>query len=243
MKDLTDNDPAGRQTLEQFAEARKFNKWLFYSFLTYCKGKVLEAGSGIGNISELFLEHGFHLTATDVNEEYCIRLQQRFAGHPLLDAVMQLDLSDAGLQNKHPQLHERFDTVIASNVIEHIADDRQAIRNCKNMLKQNGNLILLVPAYQKLYNSFDRQLGHFRRYNIKQLKLLLESEKMKVVHSRYFNAAGLAGWIVSGGLLKKKLIPKSQLLLFEKLVPVFKLLDTITFHGIGVSVISIANKP
>jgi len=243
MNDLTDNDPAGRETLEQFAAARKFNKWLFYSFVTYCKGKVLEAGSGIGNISELFLEHGFHLTATDVNEEYCIRLQQRFAGHPLLDAVMQLDLSDAGLQNKYPQLHERFDTVIASNVIEHIADDRQAIRNCKDMLKQNGNLILLVPAYQQLYNSFDRQLGHFRRYNIKQLKLLLESEKMKVVHSRYFNAAGLAGWIVSGGLLKKKLIPKNQLLLFEKLVPVFKLLDTITFHGIGVSVISIANKP
>ena len=242
MKDLTDNDPAGRQTLEQFAEAKKFNKWLFYSFLPYCKGKVLEAGSGIGNISELLLEHGFHLTATDVNEAYCIRLRERFAGHQLLDDVMQLDLSDAGLHTKHPQLANRFDTVIASNVIEHIADDRLAVRNCKNMLKQNGNLILLVPAYQQLYNAFDKQLGHYRRYNIKQLKQLVESEKMKVVHSGYFNAAGLAGWIVSGGLLRKKLIPKNQLLLFEKLVPVFKLLDKITFHGIGVSVISIANK-
>ena len=242
MKDLTDNDPAGRQTLEQFAEARKFNKWLLNAFLPYCKGKILEAGSGIGNITALLLEYGFHLTATDVNEGYCIRLRERFAGHPMLDEVLQLDLSEPGLKARHPRLQNEFDTVIASNVIEHIEDDRLAVRNCKNMLKQNGNLILLVPAYQALYNSFDRQLGHYRRYNIKQLKQLIASENMSVVHSEYFNAAGLAGWIVSGGLLKKKLIPKNQLLLFEKLVPVFKLFDKITFHGIGVSVISIANK-
>ena len=240
---MMDLDPAGRQTLEQFAEARRFNKWLFNTILPYCKGKILEAGSGIGNISELFLEHGFHLTATDVNEMYCGLLQKRFAGHPRMDRVMQLDLSNPALDAIHPELRNGFDTVIASNVIEHIADDRLAVRNCKSMLKPGGNLILLVPAFQLLYNSFDRQLGHYRRYTIRQLGKLLESEHMKVIHSSYFNAAGLAGWILSGGLLKKKLIPKNQLLLFEKMVPVFKLLDKITFNRIGISVISVANKP
>jgi 2-polyprenyl-3-methyl-5-hydroxy-6-metoxy-1,4-benzoquinol methylase len=241
--DLSEKDPAGQQTLEQFAEARKFNKWLFNTILPYCKGKVLEAGSGIGNISELLLEHGFHLTATDVKNEYCIRLRNRFSGQLLLDDVLQLDLSNPDLAELHPELQSQFDTVIASNVIEHIEDDRLAVRNCKNMLKRNGHLILLVPAYQLLYNSFDRELGHYRRYNTKQLKELLESENMKLIHCGYFNAAGLAGWIVSGGLLKKKLIPKNQLLFFEKLVPLIKLFDTITFNRIGVSVISIARKP
>ena len=237
-----DTDASGQYTLEQFAQARKFNKWLFDTLLPFCKGSVLEAGSGIGNISELFVEHGFHLTATDVNAAYCTRLRQRFQGHPLVDAVIQLDLSNPDLMLRHPQLQDSFDTVIASNVIEHIAEDRQAVSNCKKMLKPGGHLILLVPAYQLLYNSFDRELGHFRRYNTRRLKQLLESENMKVVHSRYFNAAGLAGWIVSGGILKKKMIPEPQLRLFERLVPIFKLIDAITFMRVGVSVISVASK-
>ena len=238
-----ETDPTGLQTLEQFAQARKFNKWLFDTILPFCKGKVLEAGSGIGNISELFLEHGFHLTATDVNATYCTRLRQRFLGNPLVDAIIQLDLSDAELPVMHRQLLNTFDTVIASNVIEHIADDRLAVSNCKKMLKPGGHLILLVPAHQQVYNSFDRELGHFRRYNTRQLKRLLEDENMRVMHSQYFNAAGLAGWVVSGGLMKKKLIPETQLSFFERLVPLFKLIDTITFRRIGVSVISVASKP
>ncbi|HUR10641.1 MAG TPA: hypothetical protein VM012_04695, partial [Flavitalea sp.] len=87
------------------------------------------------------------------------------------------------------------------------------------------------------------ELGHFRRYNTKSLSRLLQSQSLKLVHSQYFNAAGLAGWVMSGTILKKKIIPESQLKLFEKLVPLIKLIDKITFQKIGLSVIAVARKP
>jgi 2-polyprenyl-3-methyl-5-hydroxy-6-metoxy-1,4-benzoquinol methylase len=50
-------------------------------------------------------------------------------------------------------------------VVEHIKDDRLAIANCKKLLKKNGHLIILVPAYRYLYNEFDKELEYYRRYN------------------------------------------------------------------------------
>ena len=239
----TKTDPSGLQTLEQFADAKRFNQWLFRTLLPFCKGKILEAGSGIGNISQLLLEHQFHLTASDLRQEYCIHLREKFKNHKFLDEVVHLDLSNEALESKHPGLLEKFDTVITSNVIEHIKDDLHAIRNCKKMLADKGQLIILVPAFQRIYNNLDKELGHFRRYNAKQLAGMLKSEGLKVIHTEYFNAAGLIGWFFSGKLLKNKIIPGSHLKLFEKLVPIIKVIDKITFHKAGLSVIAVAAKP
>ena len=241
-KSLTQTDPTGLQTLEQFAEAKKFNQWLFETLLPYCKGKILEAGSGIGNISELLLQHKFHLTVSDLREEYCTYLSSKFNNHPLLDGVVQLDLSVDSLETEKPELIGQFDTVITSNVIEHIEDDVNAIRNCKKMLAKHGNLIILVPAFQSFYNGFDKELGHYRRYSAKKLSGLMQAEGMQVIHTQYFNTAGLLGWFFSGAVMKKKVIPNNQLQLFEKLVPVVRLIDKLTLHKAGLSVIAVARK-
>jgi 2-polyprenyl-3-methyl-5-hydroxy-6-metoxy-1,4-benzoquinol methylase len=68
-----------------------------------------------------------------------------------------------------------FDTVYALNVVEHIKDDNLAISNAKKLLKHDGNIIILVPAYQALYNRFDIVLEHYRRYNEQRLNSLLSN--------------------------------------------------------------------
>lgn len=242
-KVVTQNDLTGLQTLERFAEAKKFNQWLFETLLPFCKGKILEAGSGIGNISHLLLQYQFHLTVSDIRKEYCMYLASKFSNHPLLDGVVQLDLSVDSLEKLQPELIGQFDTVITSNVIEHIKDDINAIRNCKKMLSKNGNLIILVPAFQSFYNGFDKELGHYRRYRAKNLAGIVQAEGMEVVHTQYFNTAGLIGWFISGVVLKKKVIPNNQLRLFEKLVPLIRIIDRITFYKAGLSVIVVARNP
>lgn len=240
---LVETDPSGFQTLEQFAEARKFNEWLFQTLVPYCKGRILEAGSGIGNISELLMQKKFHLTVTDLREEYCIHLRKRFGSNPFLDDVVQLDLSVVQFSTFHPELIGKFDTVITSNVIEHIEEDDLAVRNCTSMLASKGHLIVLVPAFQRLYNGFDKELGHYKRYNATSLRHLMVKEGLEVIHTQYFNATGLVGWFISGFLLKKKIIPNGQLKLFEQLVPLIKLIDKFTFNKVGLSVIAVARKP
>ena len=238
-----ETDPTGLQTLERFAAATHFNRWLFDTIRPHCKGHVLEVGSGIGNISRLFLDSKIRLTASDLRQEYCDLLQQQFGHHPYLAGVVSLDLAMPDLGERHSHLLQQFDTVVALNVVEHIEDDRKAIGNCIRLLKPGGHLIILVPAFQTLYNSFDEELGHYKRYTARSLRTLQEQAGLTVIHEQYFNAAGIIGWFIDGSLLRKRLIPRKQLLLFDKLLPVIKLVDTITFHAIGLSTIAVGQKP
>jgi hypothetical protein len=47
-------------------------------------------------------------------------------------------------------------------------------------------LFVTVPAFQSLFSEADVELGHFRRYSKKQMKLLLESEGFSVLYCTYF---------------------------------------------------------
>ena len=49
--------------------------------------------------------------------------------------------------------------------MEHIEDSKGEFKRIQNHLKPGGHLIILVPAYQRLYSEFDKAIGHFRRYN------------------------------------------------------------------------------
>jgi len=136
----------------------------------------------------------------------------------------------------------RYDTVFALNVVEHIEDDLLAIANCKKMLRKNGHLIILVPAYQFLYNRFDKELFHYRRYNKQSLASLFLKNNLELRKQMYFNALGIAGWFVSGKLMRKKIIPKGQMSFYNKIVPIAKILDFVLLKKIGLSVISIGRK-
>jgi SAM-dependent methyltransferase len=237
-----DPDPSGLKTLEIFSKARRFNRWLFRSFSSYCRGNVLEIGSGTGNISKWLLETGNAVTLSDLREEYCKRLQERFSDLATLQDVLQLDLADPEFDKKNPRLMDQFDTVVGLNVVEHIEDDRQVIKNAAKMLRYEGRLIILLPAHQSLYNRFDKSLGHFRRYTRGQLVKLLEEEGLDLITSKYFNAAGIAGWWFYGSLLNREIIPAYSLRIFDLLVPIFKVADLILLRKIGLSVVAIAEK-
>jgi SAM-dependent methyltransferase len=131
--------------------------------------------------------------------------------------------------------------VIALNVVEHIENDKLAVANCGKLLKPKGRIIILVPACMKLYNSFDKELGHFRRYDKKSLIRLIQTQPLKIVHTKYFNVGGILGWWFTGSILKKKTIPRNQLAIYEMLVPLFRFVDQLLLKRIGLSVIAIAS--
>jgi 2-polyprenyl-3-methyl-5-hydroxy-6-metoxy-1,4-benzoquinol methylase len=141
---------------------------MFDTIRPFCKGHVLEVGSGIGNLSRHFLEENFTLTASDLRDEYINILHGEFGKHPRLKGIRSIDLALPDFEQRYAGLLESFDTVVALNVIEHIKEHERAIANCKKLLKPGGHLVVLVPAFQSLYNSFDEELGHWLRYNAKK---------------------------------------------------------------------------
>jgi 2-polyprenyl-3-methyl-5-hydroxy-6-metoxy-1,4-benzoquinol methylase len=233
------NDFNGYSTLENISGADKFNRWMYETIKPFCKGRILEIGGGIGNISQCFLNDGSELVVTELQTEYCTMIRKRLGNHPNLKDVIEMDIIDPEFDVKYKQFLGSFDTVFALNVVEHIEDHNLAIANCKKLLKKSGHLVILVPAFQTIFNHFDTALGHFRRYTAETLRPLFEANNLPVIHYQYFNLIGIAGWWVSGSLLRKKIIPEGQMKLYNFFVPVFRIIDKITNKVLGLSVIMI----
>jgi SAM-dependent methyltransferase len=234
-------DFEGEETLKSISEAVAFNRWMFDTIKPFCKGEVLEIGSGIGNISEFFIEENYSITLSDIRDNYCGHLQNKFANKSNCKGVLNLDLVAPNFDEKYAHLKGNFDTVFALNVVEHIHDDKLALANCNKLLKRNGHVIILVPAYQTLYNSFDKALEHYRRYTTKTLEHAI-SPSFDIIHKQYFNVMGIPGWYVSGKLQKNETIPQGQMKLYNMLVPIFKIVDKVFFNKVGLSVVQVGKK-
>jgi len=85
-------------------------------------------------------------------------------------------------------------------------------------------------------------LGHYRRYKKNELAKLLETAGLKDSRYRYFNAAAILGWWISGNLLREKIITPSKLRLYNLLVPLFRILDIVVSPFFGISLISTSFK-
>jgi 2-polyprenyl-3-methyl-5-hydroxy-6-metoxy-1,4-benzoquinol methylase len=230
-------DVEGQATLEAISAATRFNEWMYDVISARLTGEILEIGSGIGNISTHFFKNGHRLTVSDIRDNYCEHLSEHFKKEPLLGGVLNLDLVHPDFDRVYKTHFGRYDGAFALNVVEHIQDDALAIANCKKLLKKGGRLVILVPAYPSLYNSFDRALEHYRRYNKTSLENIFKINNLQIVHSQYFNLAAIAGWWFSGTILKKEVIPTGQMRIYNALVPIFKILDKIVLNRMGISVI------
>ena len=243
MKKHIEEDHIGFQTLDNISDADHLNGWMFSAIKPFLKGDILEVGSGIGNIAAYLMEQPARVTLSDFRESYCKRLEEKFSGQPFLHNVLQMDLVDPAFREGFKALEGTFDTIIALNVIEHIHEDQTAINNLSWLLRKDGHLVILVPAYEFLYNRLDHNLGHYRRYRSSELRALISGAGLDILYSRYFNALGMAGWFVSGALLRNEHIPKDHVWIYNKIIFLSRLIDKIVFNRTGLSTIGVGVKP
>lgn len=95
-----------------------------------------------------------------------------------------------------------YDLVLLLDVLEHIADDREALRAVRAALKPGGRLLLTVPALRALWSRHDEVNAHFRRYERRGLAGLLGASGFRVETVRYFFA-----WTVGPLLVRRWLAP------------------------------------
>jgi len=114
---------AGKDTLFKMRRMRNNNRWCYEKIRPYLGEKVLELGSGIGNISRHMVADGKNLIMTDINAEYTGYLSGRFGSIPSV-RVINMDVKDLDMALK---ADERPDTVVAINILEHIEDDLETV--------------------------------------------------------------------------------------------------------------------
>lgn len=239
---ISPTDATGSHTLQVISRAERFNLWMYEAFRNYLKGNILEIGSGIGNISRLVIRDSKFISLSDYNPDYVNFLKNEFSGSCYVKDIFSIDLLHPQFQTVYKSAKASFDSVFLLNVLEHLEDDSKSLENCLYLLKPGGHLVLLVPAYPSLYCTFDKELGHYRRYSAGSLKKLVREKNMNILGLQHFNVAGMVGWIFSGKILGKKQIGKNEMSFFDRIVPVVKILDKLVFKKAGLSLILAAQK-
>jgi 2-polyprenyl-3-methyl-5-hydroxy-6-metoxy-1,4-benzoquinol methylase len=230
---------AGKVALDSLEQAPRFNQWMFDRIKPFLGKRIAELGSGRGNLSKLLKAQGSDTLLTDNREEYLNELNQRW-GHLPQVKVAPLDLLDSA---DYQALTEfQADTVVCLNVLEHIEDDVFVLQRLQQVLPRDARLVFLVPFNPKLYSNFDRELGHFRRYQKGELESKMTNAGFTVERQFYFNKAGVLAWFVGNTMCKQRTITPWQLKLYNFLTPLFRVLDyVLPIHGL--STVVIARKP
>ena len=177
---------------------------------------LLEVGVSGGHLLADMLES--FPQASIIGADYTIGSLQtiapRYEGMPLI----QMDLT------KSPFPSDQLDGIVALNVLEHIDDDKLAVSHCFRMLRPSGVLVLEVPAGPDLYDSYDKDLMHFRRYRRRDLVEMMKGAGFEVEEASHIgflfyapfwlskkrNRARGAGEYVDGARVRKAIQTTSR---------------------------------
>jgi len=88
--------------------------------------------------------------------------------------------------------HRLFDLLLLMDVLEHVPNDSEVLRNATSRVRDGGYIFITVPAMPLLFSSHDRYLGHYRRYTLHSLRSLIRViPGISLLNHHYFFASPL----------------------------------------------------
>jgi SAM-dependent methyltransferase len=224
--------------LELFAAARNWKRYWSQQVRPFLRGDILEVGAGIGSNTSILdaggagrwtcLEPDPHLFSQLVQN--LAKIRSRRVYKPICGTLQALR-------------DQQFDTVLYVDVLEHIKDDREELKQATSLLRSRGHLIVLSPAHQCLFTPFDAAIGHFRRYNRSTLRYVSPS-CLNLIRLRYLDSLGLIASTANLLLLRQSMPTIAQLGFWDRwMIPISQVLDQCFRYNIGKSIIAVWAKP
>ncbi len=174
---MTGSHYTGTDNLEAMKEAVNYNRFLAALVAGEARPgeRLLDFGAGVGTFAHALAAQGHRVECVepDAGQRHSIE-EQGLRAHPSLDAI-----DDASV-----------DLAYTLNVLEHIEDDRAAIHALADKLRIGGRLVVYVPAFQALYTSMDRKVGHLRRYRRNDLRAKVAAAGLQVLRAEYVDSLG-----------------------------------------------------
>jgi SAM-dependent methyltransferase len=159
-----------------FASRRKLLHSLLSSVSIRFQGPILDIGCGVGSNLPVLQSHRWNAIGID-QSFYALSLASKRFKIPLVNGDI----------NQLPIKPNSVGLIIASDILEHLDDDLNGIRELYQSLLKRGILILTVPAFRFLWGTQDVVTGHKRRYSRRQILDKLNQAGFDIMRSSYFN--------------------------------------------------------
>lgn len=142
----------------------------------YERSPCLDVGCGGGRMVEL---------ASKEMPSFGVELSERALHAARERGVPGLAQAEAG---SLPFRNATFGTVLALDVVEHHPQPDMLMEEVKRVLKDDGVVIVTVPAFQWMWSHTDHALGHYRRYTRAALVAEFEGAGLSVERATYFHS-------------------------------------------------------
>jgi len=219
------------EDLERIEESDFWSKVKVKLILGLVEGtRVLDVGCGSGRLSKTLLDRGYSVVAID-NDWKAVDIAKKKG----ITAFVS-DINDW-------KTDEKFDCIILGDVLEHIEDDKSAMRKVRGMLKPNGCIVVNVPSYQFLFGKHDIALGHKRRYSDDELKAKLKASGFKIEYFRHWNLLAFPVGVLTK--ISNKDYPHekvSNITFLSRLLEKMLLLESKANYLFGISILCKARK-
>jgi|SRR6185437_3815289 len=222
----------GLENLAILKNAKNYNSYLSSIIISagFSCSRVIDFGAGLGTFAVECRSAGMEVSCVEPDDLLRSKLQEHgFKVYKTIDAVMP----------------ESIDYIYTLNVLEHIDDDREALRQFWCRLRPGGKILIYVPAFQWLYSAMDELVGHKRRYTKRGLESLVRETGFHVDEAQYVDSLGALAtlafkWFGNG----EGRINQRGLSLFDKFIfPASLLCDRALRHIIGKNVLIQAHRP
>ena len=222
--------------LDLFAHALNWKDYWSKKIKPFIGENILEVGAGIGTNTRFFLN-----TNPQIRTWTCLEPDQLLADQieKNIDVEKRTKVEVFSKTMGGFESCEKFDTVIYIDVLEHIKNDKKEIEHVKRFLKLEGHLIILVPAHNFLFSEFDKSIGHYRRYNKKMIRKVID-KNLKEEKLMYLDAVGMTTSMANKALLKQTYPTLNQIKFWDKvIVGASKWIDPLLGHHMGKSLLGI----
>ena len=224
--------------LEVLARMPNYYSWIMETFAPFVCGHVVEYGAGMGTVSQQLAPLAQQLTLVEPSTDLAASLRAKFCD----DQKVVVD-EDSLEQHAARTGAATVDTIVMVNVLEHIADDRQALAYLFYILRPGGCILTFVPALQKLMSKIDLKFGHFRRYSRTDLADKIGAAGGDVQLCRYFDFFGVLPWLLLNKLMGATRFNPHFVRLHDKfVVPISRSVERVITPPIGKNLILVARK-
>lgn len=147
------------------------------------------------NYTDILIKDDFRVLHTSAESSIYKRLKKDFGDRYISSDIVESTFVDEIIDIQNiPYEDNTFDLIISSHVLEHVPNDKKALKEFYRVLKPNGQAVILVPSLYSLKKTFElpqintpelrqryyKQHDHQRYYSCDDFFNLLESVGFKV---------------------------------------------------------------